>query len=89
MSPVITWEGTGEVPNFCPQGCGGITEDVYGGPCKACWAEVDRKERARDEEDERCCWCQRGGELDSFGGLLFCGEDCAEAYRAEWGDDDA
>ena len=27
MSPLLTWEGTGEVPNFCPEGCGGITEE--------------------------------------------------------------
>ena len=67
---------------------GGLTEDPYGGPCKACWAEVDRRERARDEEPERCAWCQRGGELDSFGGMLFCDEDCAGAYREEWGDSD-
>ncbi|GAA4934009.1 hypothetical protein HD597_010077 [Nonomuraea thailandensis] len=24
----------------CPQGCGRTTEDPYGGPCNACWAEV-------------------------------------------------
>lgn len=24
----------------CPMGCGGVTEDVYGGPCYDCWAEV-------------------------------------------------
>lgn len=37
MSPLLTWEGTGEVPNFCPNACGGLTEDPSGGPCKACW----------------------------------------------------
>lgn len=79
------WEGAGEVPNFCPQGCGGISEDPYGGPCRACWAEVDRKERALAAQYERCSWCRHGGELDSFGGMLFCGEECAEAYSAEWG----
>ncbi len=26
----------------CPQGCGGNTEDPYGGPCNACWLEVPR-----------------------------------------------
>lgn len=37
----------GEVPpdvldeiDLCPQGCGGRTEDPYGGPCKACWDAV-------------------------------------------------
>lgn len=24
----------------CPMGCGRTTEDVYGGPCKACWESV-------------------------------------------------
>lgn len=23
--------------DFCPMGCGGRTEDPYGGPCKKCW----------------------------------------------------
>jgi hypothetical protein len=40
VSPLLTWEGPGEVPSFCPQGCGGLTEDPYGGPCKACWGTV-------------------------------------------------
>jgi hypothetical protein len=51
MSPVLTWEGTGDVPNFCPEGCGGITEDVYGGPCQACWDAVDAKSRSEDDTD--------------------------------------
>ena len=61
MSPLLVWEGAGEVPNFCPEGCGGITEDVYGGPCKACWARVDELRRADaaavlddDIDDEEC-----------------------------------
>lgn len=37
-----------EVPNFCPEGCGGLTEDPYGGPCKACWRAVGRDD-ARQE----------------------------------------
>jgi hypothetical protein len=24
----------------CPEGCGGLTEDPYGGPCKTCWDKV-------------------------------------------------
>lgn len=28
-------------PDPCPNACGRLTEDPYGGPCKACWAEVD------------------------------------------------
>jgi hypothetical protein len=85
VSPLLTWEGPGEVPNFCPQGCGGITEDVYGGPCKACWDAAGRAER---DEDEHCTWCQRGGEMQGFEGRPFCGEDCANAYWHEWGHDD-
>lgn len=30
---------------LCPEGCGGFTDDPYGGPCMACWREVDRRER--------------------------------------------
>lgn len=29
-------------PDPCPNACGGLTEDPYGGPCKACWAKVTR-----------------------------------------------
>lgn len=35
--------------------------------------------------DEHCNWCQRGGEMLSFEGRLFCGEDCANAWWYEWG----
>jgi len=34
-------------PDPCPNACGGLTEDPYGGPCEACWARV-----GRDDEDE-------------------------------------
>jgi hypothetical protein len=30
--------------SWCPQGCGGFTEDPYGGPCKVCWREVERQD---------------------------------------------
>jgi hypothetical protein len=40
---------------------------------------------AFDDEDEHCCWCQRGGEMQSFEGRLFCGEACANAWWYEWG----
>lgn len=40
-------------------------------------------------DGEHCNWCQRSGEVQSFGGRLFCGDDCAEAWWREWGDDDA
>lgn len=36
-------------------------------------------------EDEHCNWCQRGGEMLSFEGRLFCDEDCANAWWYEWG----
>jgi len=29
-------------PDPCPNACGGLTEDPYGGPCKACWSKVTR-----------------------------------------------
>jgi len=31
-------------PDFwpCPEGCGGATEDPYGGPCRRCWGKVDQ-----------------------------------------------
>lgn len=43
MSPILVWEGPAdEMPDFCPNGCGGVTEDPYGGPCKACWDAVGK-----------------------------------------------
>lgn len=27
-------------PDPCPNACGGLTEDPYGGPCKNCWANT-------------------------------------------------
>lgn len=66
MSPILVWEGTGDVPNFCPEGCGGITEDPYGGPCKACWDAVGKVPDTGDDydgidDDPRCTMC--GGEV--------------------------
>lgn len=29
----------------CPQGCGRLTEDPYGGPCRCCWNAVDDQEQ--------------------------------------------
>jgi hypothetical protein len=41
VSPILVWEGPAdEMPDFCPNGCGGVTEDPYGGPCQACWDAV-------------------------------------------------
>ena len=51
MSPILTWEGgpEDEVPNFCPNGCGGISEDPYGGPCQACWDAVGNAGRGEQQ----------------------------------------
>lgn len=29
----------------CPMGCGGLTEDPYGGPCDRCWEKAYREQR--------------------------------------------
>lgn len=29
-----------DTPDPCPNACGRLTEDPYGGPCKQCWAQV-------------------------------------------------
>lgn len=31
-----------ELPEQCPMGCGRTTDDVAGGPCKACWDAAPR-----------------------------------------------
>lgn len=36
----IVWENLPDGVQPCPQGCGGLTEDPYGGPCRACWDAV-------------------------------------------------
>jgi hypothetical protein len=36
----------------CPEGCGGLTEDPYGGPCSACWRRIDDLSQRRWWEDE-------------------------------------
>jgi hypothetical protein len=37
----------------CPMGCGGLTDDVAGGPCKTCWDNLP------DDVDD--CWeCHEG-----------------------------
>jgi hypothetical protein len=33
----------------CPEACGGLTEDPYGGPCKACWRVITARERTEGE----------------------------------------
>lgn len=44
-------------PDPCPNACGRLTEDPYGGPCKACWNAVCRDD---DEEDEPRCTLVEG-----------------------------
>lgn len=36
-------------PDPCPNACGGLTEDPYGGPCKNCWTAI-RSKNADDDE---------------------------------------
>lgn len=54
-------------PDPCPNACGGLTEDPYGGPCKACWSKVGRD----DDECEDCGWADCEGD---------CQEDLQETY---------
>lgn len=57
-------------PDPCPNACGGLTEDPYGGPCKACWAKV-----GRGDDDGHCVHC---GEADCDGDA--CQDDLQETY---------
>lgn len=37
----LTWEFPADSDAWpCPEGCGGLTEDPAGGPCKRCWDQV-------------------------------------------------
>lgn len=36
----------------CPMGCGGLTDDPYGGPCERCWASAPKSSATGDELDE-------------------------------------
>ena len=37
----VTFPADADMPDFCPEGCGRTTEDPYGGPCNACWADIE------------------------------------------------
>jgi len=37
---------------WCPEGCGGTTEDPYGGPCQHCWDKVGQPEPDLYEQGE-------------------------------------
>lgn len=36
----LTVEDDYDGPEPCPMGCGGLTDDVYGGPCSRCWSDL-------------------------------------------------
>jgi hypothetical protein len=36
----------------CPEGCGRLTDDPYGGPCTVCWRKIDALAQRRWWEDE-------------------------------------
>lgn len=38
--------------------------------------------------NEECNWCRKGDPDYAEDGLMFCDEDCAEAFWNEWGADD-
>ncbi len=53
-SPVAVEDDDDLTADFdpCPGGCGGITDDPYGGPCTNCWNAIqDGKRRAGQEAD--------------------------------------
>src|ERR1700685_1243488 len=87
MARILVWEGPGEVPNFCPEGCGGITEDRYGGPCKACWdavgkrPDVDDDPYDGDDDDPRRTACNGGPWLQECDDPLQC---CDSRCDGEW-----
>lgn len=53
----IVWENLPDGAQPCPQGCGGLTEDPYGGPCRACWDAVPTPGETRSpyEADAAIC----------------------------------
>lgn len=83
-------------PDPCPNACGRLTEDPYGGPCKACWDTVGRD----DDDYPRCtlvegrtvCYCtsragrQRRDDEDDrcpYCDSKTCAGDCDEAFADE------
>lgn len=83
MSPLLVWEGSGEVPNFCPEGCGGITEDPYGGPCKTCWDKVGAGKNIDEhsDDDPRCTHCNGEPWLQECDDPLQC---CDPRCDGQW-----
>jgi len=61
-------------PDPCPNACGSLTEDPYGGPCKACWAKATEQAEAWDDDDELCVHCEDPGCLGA------CQPDLMETY---------
>lgn len=93
MSPLLTWEGPAdEMPSFCPNGCGGVTEDPYGGPCQACWDAVSAPKGERPAVSQ-CCPMDTY-DTDSAGNLRVtcsCGDGCecmcAGCACENWGEE--
>lgn len=72
-----------EIPNFCPQGCGGLTEDPYGGPCKRCWGAVGRGNgEVADYDGRNCAGCIGAGPCDDG---TECSYGCGRLASNEWG----
>lgn len=69
-------------PDPCPNACGGLTEDPYGGPCKTCWRKVGRD--GEEEVCEDCGWagCE-GGCLDDEHVCKGCGDPDDDAGHGD------
>lgn len=71
-------------PDPCPNACGGLTEDPYGGPCKACWAATSWP-RSDEPDDDACPTCDsmtRDGDLKAGRNAVDHGDG------PEWCDDE-
>lgn len=51
LLPCADCNGTGEVENQCPMGCGKDSDDPYGGPCKSCWEKVYGTTKSNTENE--------------------------------------
>lgn len=50
---VYEWEFPADSDAWpCPEACGGLTDDPYGGPCSDCWKAVTISHRFPDDDDE-------------------------------------
>lgn len=79
---VVEWQGDVDL-NFCPQGCGGMTEDAAGGPCKACWSTVGRGNGVLADYDRcNCAGCIGMGPCDDG---TECSYGCGRRAANQWG----